>query len=121
MRSGENEIAPPAVRFPERMRPHRLFDAVAAGRLLVPLAAAAVVLGVVARLVHFDDTLLGDELSTLYIVDDRSLGDVLHLVRSDAEISPPLGFVLAWVFGKIGSNPDLIRLPSLIAGLASIL
>ena len=91
-----------------------------ARRALAPLAAAAVVLGVVARLVHFDDTPIGDELSTLYIVHGRSLGDVLHLVKSDAEISPPLYFVLAWICAQLGSAIEFIRLPALIGGLASI-
>ena len=120
MRSGESEAAPPAVWLPERIRQRRALRALTAGGALAPLAVAAVILGVVARLVHFDDTLLGDELSTLYTVHDQSLGDVLSQVRSDAEISPPLYFVLAWGFGQLGSNPELIRLPALIAGLASI-
>ena len=41
-------------------------------------------------------------------------------VASDAEISPPLYFMLAWASTKLGSAPELIRLPSLIAGVASI-
>ena len=84
------------------------------------VAGCAIALGVIARIVHLDDTMLGDELSTLYIVHDHSLGDVLHLVKSDAEISPPLYFILAWFSAQLGSGPELIRLPALIAGLASI-
>jgi hypothetical protein len=80
----------------------------------------AVVYGVVARLIHYDDTLLGDELSTLYIVQDHGLRDVIHLVRTDAEITPPLYFVLAWLSAQLGSAPDLVRLPALLAGLAAI-
>jgi hypothetical protein len=53
-------------------------------------------------------------------VHGRSLGDALSLVKSDAEISPPLYFVLAWFSTHLGSGADLIRLPALIAGLASI-
>jgi MFS family permease len=87
---------------------------------LALVAGCAIALGVVARIVHFDDTMLGDELSTLYIVRDHSLRDVLHLVKSDAEISPPLYFVLAWICAQFGSASELIRLPALIAGLASI-
>lgn len=64
--------------------------------------------------------MLGDELSTLYVVRDHGLGEVLRLVRSDAEISPPLYFALAWVCAQLGSAAELIRLPALIAGLASI-
>jgi hypothetical protein len=46
--------------------------------------------------------------------------DVLRTVSSDAEISPPLYFLAAWLFHQLGSAPELIRLPSLIAGTASI-
>lgn len=87
---------------------------------LVLVAGCAIALGVVARIVHFDDTMLGDELSTLYIVQDHSLRDVLHLVKSDAEISPPLYFVLAWICTQFGSASELIRIPALVSGLASI-
>ena len=87
---------------------------------LVVVAGCAIALGLVARIAHFDDTMLADELSTLYIVHDHSLRDVLHLVRSDAEISPPLYFVLAWICAQFGSASELIRLPALVAGLASI-
>ncbi len=73
-----------------------------------------------ARIAHFNDSLVGDELSTLYIVDDHSLRDALHLVKSDAEISPPLYFILAWLSAHLGSGPEWIRLPALIAGLAAI-
>ena len=45
---------------------------------------------------------------------------MLHLVKSDAEISPPLYFVLAWLATQLGSAAELVRLPALIAGLASI-
>ena len=89
-------------------------------RLLEGVTAAAVIFGVVARLVHLDDTPLGDELSTIYIVHGHSLSDVLHLVKSDAEISPPLYFVLAWICAQFGSASELIRLPALIAGLSAI-
>ena len=41
-------------------------------------------------------------------------------VSSDAEISPPLYFILAWLSTKLGSAPELVRLPSLIAGTVSI-
>jgi hypothetical protein len=87
---------------------------------LVLVAACSIALGVVARIVHFDDSIVADELSTLYIVHDHSLRDALHLVKSDAEISPPLYFILAWLSAQLGSGPELIRLPALLAGVASI-
>lgn len=76
--------------------------------------------GLVARIVLNGYSLGGDELSTVWIVRDQSLGHVLSEVRSDAEITPPLYFVLAWLASKFGSSPDLVRLPSMIAGTATI-
>ena len=76
--------------------------------------------GLLLRLLRYDQSVFGDELSTLFIVKNRSLGDVLSDVSSDAEISPPLYFVLAWLTTKLGSAAELVRLPSLIAGTASI-
>ncbi len=84
------------------------------------LVAAITAVGLVPRLLQLGDGLYGDEVSTLYIVGDRSFGDVLHLISSDAEISPPLYFILAWLSTKLGSAPELVRLPSLIAGVVSI-
>ncbi|HET6832088.1 MAG TPA: hypothetical protein VFH44_12150, partial [Solirubrobacterales bacterium] len=73
--------------------------------------AALTLLGLALRIARYDQTILGDETSTLYIVEGRSLGEVLDLVSSDAEISPPLYFILAWLTTKLGSAPELIRLP----------
>jgi hypothetical protein len=82
--------------------------------------AGLTLVGFVLRLILFDGSLYADELSTFWVVDDRSLGDVLDVVSSDDEISPPLYFVFAWVSLKFGSAPELIRLPSLLAGTATI-
>ena len=60
------------------------------------------VLGFALRLATFDQSLYADELSTYWIVHDRSLGDVVSSVRSNDEISPPLYFVLAWLTLEIG-------------------
>ena len=86
--------------------------------LLVVAGLTAV--GFALRLANFGQGLFADELSTAWIVSGHSLGHVLHEVRSNDEITPPLYFVLAWAASKLGSNPDLLRLPSLIAGTASI-
>ncbi len=91
-----------------------------ASRRVLLAVAALTLLGFALRLARYQQTVLGDETSTLYIVDGRSLSDVLDLVSSDAEISPPLYFILAWLTTKLGSNPELVRLPSLIAGTISI-
>ncbi len=93
------------------------------GARLSPAAAAVLgvsLLGFALRLSNFGQGLYGDELSTAWIVSGHGLGNVLSAVRSTDEITPPLYFVLAWASSKLGSNPEWLRLPSLVAGTASI-
>jgi hypothetical protein len=45
---------------------------------------------------------------------------VLSTVHSNAEITPPLYFAAAWVTTQLGHAPELVRLPSLIAGALTI-
>ena len=92
----------------------------AAGRWALLTVLGLTLIGLALRIARYQQSLFGDEMSTLYVVDGRSLSDVFSLISSDAEISPPLYFVLAWLTTKLGSAPELIRLPSLIAGTASI-
>jgi MFS family permease len=92
----------------------------AASRRVLLAVAGLTLLGLALRLARYEQSIFGDETSTLYIVDGRSLSDVLSLISGDAEISPPLYFILAWLSTKLGSAPELVRLPSLIAGTASI-
>lgn len=77
-------------------------------------------LGLLFRLSHIDNTFVGDELSTLYIVRDFGFFDAMRTVSTDAEISPPLYFGLAWLFTKLSSAPEMVRVPALIAGMVSI-
>jgi mannosyltransferase len=87
---------------------------------LLAAVAGLTLLGFLIRLAEFDQSLLGDELSTYWIVHDHSLGDVLSSVRSNDEITPPLYFVLGWASLKLGPDPEWVRLPSLVAGTAAI-
>ncbi len=84
------------------------------------LLIAVTGLGFAIRVIGLSQGLFGDELSTAWIVHGRSLGRVISLVYSDAEITPPLSFVLAWLSLKIGSSWVWLRLPSLLAGTATI-
>ena len=77
-------------------------------------------LGLALRVSYFGASVFGDELSTLWIVRNNGLSDTIGVVASDAEITPPLYFILAWFASKIGSAPELVRLPSLVAGTISI-
>jgi hypothetical protein len=87
---------------------------------LPALIGALTAVGFFLRLADFDQSLFADELSTYWIVHGHSLGDVLSSVRSTDEITPPLFFVFAWFSLKIGSGPEWLRLPSLLAGTLTI-
>ena len=87
-----------------------------AGLLLLAITAV----GLAIRMIAWDQPVLGDELSTLWIVRHFDLAGTVREVSSDAEISPPLYFVLAWLASKLGSAPELVRLPALLAGVAAI-
>lgn len=89
-------------------------------RVATLILGGLILVGLALRLAKLADGVYADELSTLYIVRGRSLGEALDIVSSDAEVSPPLSFIASWAFAKLGSAPELIRLPSLIAGMLSI-
>lgn len=84
------------------------------------IVAALTLIGLIPRLIHLDNSYVGDELSTLFLVKGQSLPDVVSAVASDAEISPPLYFVLGWFFDQLGSAPALVRMPSFLAAIAVI-
>ena len=68
-----------------------------ASRRILLAVLALTALGFALRLARYEQSFFGDESSTLYLTDGRSLFDVISLVSSDAEITPPLYFVLAWL------------------------
>jgi hypothetical protein len=86
------------------------------------LLTVALITGVGAalRLVAGGQSLFADELSTYWIVAGRGLGDVVSVVHTDAEITPPLYFVATWLTTRVDLAPELVRAPSLIAGVATI-
>lgn len=87
----------------------------------VPLALVLLTaVGAVLRLVVAHQSLFGDELSTYWIITHHGGRGVLSTVHSDAEITPPLYFVLGWATTQFGHAPELVRAPSLVAGIASI-
>ena len=86
----------------------------------MPIIAALTVVGVALRIAYARGSLFGDELSTHYVVAGHGLLDAISIVHTDAEITPPLYFVAAWLTTRIGLTPELLRLPSLVAGAAAI-
>jgi 4-amino-4-deoxy-L-arabinose transferase-like glycosyltransferase len=94
---------------------------------LIPLLLAGlVVVGGVIRFIVAGQDLFADELATYWISATKGLPDVVETVGTTAEISPPLGFVLSWFTTELGTrlslgfSSELIRLPALVAGIATI-
>ncbi len=77
-------------------------------------------LGSALRLTIAQQSLFADELSTYWIVSTNGLGGVVSTVHTDAEITPPLYFVMGWLTTRIDLTPELLRAPSLVAGAAAI-
>ena len=89
--------------------------------VLVALTVAALTaVGAAIRLVILPDSVFADELSTYWVLHGRGLSGVVSTVHTDAEITPPLYFILAWLTTKIASSIEMLRLPSFIAGVAAI-
>jgi hypothetical protein len=76
--------------------------------------------GGVLRVILAGQDLFADELATYWVVSTRGFTGVVETVSTTAEITPPLSFVLSWLTTRIGLSPELVRLPALIAGIASI-
>ena len=84
------------------------------------VVAAMTVVALVLRLPGLRQSYFGDELFTYEVATRSSLHAVLAGVHSDLEITPPLFFVVAWVFQKVGDPFLWMRLPSLLAGVATV-
>lgn len=72
------------------------------------------------RVAAFDESFYGDELFTYEISTRPDLHAVAAGVRSDLEITPPLFFAVAWFFQLLGDPFVWLRMPSLIAGVATV-
>jgi hypothetical protein len=84
------------------------------------VVAIATSLGLALRLIVGADSVFADELSTYWIVSTNDFDGVVSTVHSDAEITPPLFFVTAWLSTQIDLTPELLRAPSLLAGVVTI-
>jgi uncharacterized membrane protein len=90
------------------------------------LAVAALTIGgALLRVLVARQSVFADEISTYWISATHSLGGVLSLLYSTsrihhAEITPPLSFLASWLSTRLGTSPELLRLPALIAGSATI-
>jgi Dolichyl-phosphate-mannose-protein mannosyltransferase len=77
-------------------------------------------LGAVLRIAVAGQSVFGDELSTYWIVSTNGLGGVVSTVHSNAEITPPFYFITAWLTTRVDLSPELLRAPSLLAGIICI-
>jgi mannosyltransferase len=84
------------------------------------IVACLTAVGIAVRVVMVQDSLFADELSTYWIVSTNGLGGVISTVHTDAEITPPLYFVLAWLSTRLDLTAELLRAPSFLAGAAAI-
>jgi 4-amino-4-deoxy-L-arabinose transferase-like glycosyltransferase len=78
-----------------------------------------VAVGAILRISQIHQSLFEDELWT-WVGANKSFGGMFEWVRSDQEITPPLFTILAWASAKLGDPTAMIRLPSLLAGIAMI-
>lgn len=84
--------------------------------MLAGLTVAAAVL----RLLLADQSLLGDELLTYAVVHRSNPGQVIDALNGSIESTPPLYYLLGWATGRLGHDPALIRVPSLVAGTLTV-
>ena len=83
------------------------------------IVAGLTVLAFALRCGLINQSLNGDELFLYVIVHDHSLGDVLSAVHH-TEKTPPLGFVLSWLFAQAGDDTLTVRFPSFLASVATV-
>ncbi len=101
-------------------------EATSPGRLVEPrwvtpvVLLGLVLLGGIVRIAVAGQDLFADELATYWIATSRSFTGVVDTVTTTAEITPPLSFLLTWLSTRLGTSPELVRLPALVAGVASI-
>lgn len=77
-------------------------------------------LAFVLRVVPLQQSLFGDELFTYDLVHGHGLIHAVDTVQSGVEDNPPLFYVLAWLAAQLGDQTVLIRLPSVLAGTATV-
>lgn len=82
--------------------------------------AGIVLVGALLRISQFDQSLFADEMWSYVGATKPSFGGMLDFVRSDEEITPPLFTALAWISAKLADPTSMVRLPSLLAGIALI-
>lgn len=87
----------------------------------VLVVALLALVGVAIRIVVAQQSLFADELASYWDITTHGFGGMISaLYHTHIEITPPLFFVASWVTAHLGHTPTALRLPSLIAGTATI-
>ncbi len=84
------------------------------------IVAGLAAVGLALRLRLIGQGLWSDELLAYRDIHGNSFRETMRIVAEGHENSPPVYFVLAWLSSKLGSDPALLRLPSLVLGTAAI-
>jgi 4-amino-4-deoxy-L-arabinose transferase-like glycosyltransferase len=96
-------------------------DVVHRSRLEVAIVAAITLVGLLLRLRSVGNSLFGDELGTYSIVNGHGVGSIVSTLNGHSvDLTPPLYFILAWVGERLGSSPEALRSPAVLAGVATI-
>ena len=91
------------------------------GLLTVSALVALTVVGAVLRVAVAHQSLYADELATYWLITTHGFRGVISaLYSTHDEITPPLSFLAFWVTAHLGHSPELVRLPSLLAGILTI-
>jgi hypothetical protein len=98
----------------------RLFDLKDPQTVALLAVAAFACIGFALRWIASQQSLFGDELSAFTEVTFVPLSTLIDTISANAGSSPPLFFLIAWATVKLGDPATLIRLPSAVAGVATV-
>lgn len=106
---------------PRRRPGHSARISVAGGGAALVVVVGLTVVAVGLRVGLLGQSVFADELSTYWVVSSNGLWGVVSTVHTDAEITPPLFFVVSWLATRVGVvSAEWLRLPSLVAGAAAV-
>src|SRR6478672_10039736 len=101
-------------------RPRGLLDLSDPQRMALLAVGTVTCVAFALRWVASQQSLFGDELLAYAEVTPPSISSVLNGVSHHTATNPPVFFLIAWVAAKLGDPTTLIRLPSALAGAATV-
>jgi uncharacterized membrane protein len=84
------------------------------------LVGAVTLLALGLRLACVGESFFGDELFTLKVSGQADFSGMFADVRSKMEITPPLFFIVAWVFARVGDPFVSLRMVSVLSSSATV-